>query len=1047
MKLGPDIVQSINESYIELGGCWLWADDLIYDPEYLEVLSQPVSLDCITLDYLRFKVPMTNITIRFGSHPTSPLIYNAVSYMVDETPDDLSKMFLSLGGGTLTGSLSGTSISISGNISANSFVKNGGTSGQFLKADGSVDSNSYALTSSFGAYLPISGGQLTGNLSGLNISANGSVILPYNPNTLAKNTLMIGTSANFGASNFEIGVGLPSGAVHWPFGIMKNGVALVTIDTSGNLISTSFKRTGGSSSQFLKADGSVDTNSYALNSSLGNYLPTSGGTVNGNVNVSGNLSAINIYGNISGTTSFSQSATSSLSAFQADKLKTARTFAVSGDVSAASQTFDGTANVTFVTVLSAIGTSGVYTKVQTDSKGRVISGSNLTSGDIPVLNYLPLSGGLVSGTISASSFVVSGGSSNQFLKADGSLDMNSFGNYLPLSGGRLTGNLSGLNISANGSVILPYNPNTLVKNTLMIGSSADFGLSNFEIGIGLPSGAVHWPFGIMKNGVALVSIDTSGNMITNSFKKTGGTSTQFLKADGSVDTNSYALNSSLGNYLPTSGGTLTGSLKCVASISAAGDIIATNHVVVNPDTTINKMSSFVDHDNFDGYSLELVTDSNNYVYASVYNGGYLQHRNLLCDDRGNATVQNILLANGLNANFSQITSAYADKIIKNGGTSAQFLKADGSVDMKAYFPVSGLYVPGTNVVYGLSGTVVGGQNAMDIQLRNSNIGVDNGLIMATVYEDDGVTIRDRAILVDDQGNASFGKSVQASVLQATGNVYGAQFKKSGGTSAQFLKADGSVDTRNFANYLPLSAGSYNWLTDALFTPGVVTKGAISQLPLVGGNFGDHYWIQDVYGAYNGPSTTWRLQRANGGGGISPADIEIGWDGGVRIGTKITSPIVSAVSGVYMSHLPTGPAASYGSRSQGARIVLDPTFAVGSSTDVAIGLDQTSIWYQTKVPTDYQAWYLGPYKIMEIFNTSGLIVSNEIHTTQQFYVNNTKVVDTRDTGWSSITGTAQKGGLDADAAFWTDVGGKDISQLPKTIKAMYDALVHHGLIGA
>lgn len=468
----------------------------------------------------------------------------------------------------------------------------------------------------------------------------------------------------------------------------------------------------------------------------------------------------------------------------------------------------------------------------------------------------------------------------------------------------------------------------------MIGSSADFGASNFEIGVGLPTNATHWPFGIMKNGVSLTTIDTSGNLISTSFKKTGGSSSQFLKADGTVDSNVYALNSSLGNYLPISGGTLTGNLKTTNSISAAGDIIATNHVIVNPDTTINKMRSFIDHDNFDGYSLELVTDSNNYVYASVYNGGYLQHRNLLCDDRGNASVQNILGAYGLNANISQITSAYADKIIKNGGTSAQFLKADGS-----------------------------------------------------------------------------------------------------------------VDTRNFANYLPLSAGSYNWLTDALFTPGIVTKGSISQLPFVGGNLGDHYWIQDVYGAYNGPSTTWRLQRADGGGGISPADIEIGWDGGVRIGTKITSPIVSAVSGVYMSHLPTGPAASYGARSQGARIVLDPTFAVGSSTDVAIGLDQTSIWYQTKVPTDYQAWYLGPYKIMEIFNTSGLIVSNEIHTTQQYYVNNTKVVDTRDTGWSSITGTPAKGGLNADAAFWRDVAGADISELPKTIKAIYDALVHHGLIGA
>ena len=43
---------------------------------------------------------------------------------------------------------------------------------------------------------------------------------------------------------------------------------------------------------------------------------------------------------------------------------------------------------------------------------------------------------------------------------------------------------------------------------------------------------------------------------------TGGTSSQFLKGDGSLDSNTYALSSALGNYLPLSGGTLTGALTC-----------------------------------------------------------------------------------------------------------------------------------------------------------------------------------------------------------------------------------------------------------------------------------------------------------------------------------------------------------------------------------------------------------------------------------------------------------------------------------------------------
>lgn len=45
------------------------------------------------------------------------------------------------------------------------------------------------------------------------------------------------------------------------------------------VIAASFCRAGGTSAQFLKADGSVDSNTYALSSALGNYLPLTGGTL------------------------------------------------------------------------------------------------------------------------------------------------------------------------------------------------------------------------------------------------------------------------------------------------------------------------------------------------------------------------------------------------------------------------------------------------------------------------------------------------------------------------------------------------------------------------------------------------------------------------------------------------------------------------------------------------------------------------------------------------------------------------------------------------
>ena len=94
-----------------------------------------------------------------------------------------SGAYLPLAGGTLTGALSGTSASFSGtlgvtgaatfssSVTASSLIKSGGTSSQFLMADGSV--NTSVLPS--GAYLPLAGGTLTGALSGTSASFSGNV--------------------------------------------------------------------------------------------------------------------------------------------------------------------------------------------------------------------------------------------------------------------------------------------------------------------------------------------------------------------------------------------------------------------------------------------------------------------------------------------------------------------------------------------------------------------------------------------------------------------------------------------------------------------------------------------------------------------------------------------------------------------------------------------------------------------------------------------------------------------------------------------------------
>lgn len=94
-----------------------------------------------------------------------------------------------------------------------------------------------------------------------------------------------------------------------------------------------------------------------------NYFQFSGGT----------LTATTFSGALSGN------------ATTATTLQTGRTIGMTGDVTYTSGSFNGSANVTGTATLASVGTAGTYTKVTTDAKGRVTSGTTLSASDIPDL--------------------------------------------------------------------------------------------------------------------------------------------------------------------------------------------------------------------------------------------------------------------------------------------------------------------------------------------------------------------------------------------------------------------------------------------------------------------------------------------------------------------------------------------------------------------------------------------------------------------------------------------------------------------------------------
>lgn len=137
---------------------------------------------------------------------------------------------------------------------------------------------------------------------------------------------------------------------------------------------------------------------------------------------------------------------------------------------------------------------------------------------------------------------------------DGNLSASSLpgGPYLPLSGGTLTGALAGTTATFSGGIatssatlngmlsILPFpNGTTSESHWKMINR---FDIFAIEKWIGGGHIATHLAF------TAAGAATFSGGITAASFARPGGTSAQFLKADGSVDPTAYASVSSLSAY-------------------------------------------------------------------------------------------------------------------------------------------------------------------------------------------------------------------------------------------------------------------------------------------------------------------------------------------------------------------------------------------------------------------------------------------------------------------------------------------------------------------
>jgi len=472
--------------------------------------------------------------------------------------------YLPLSGGTLTGNLSGTNISISGNLVTNSFspgiqtfagstltmtsaspyntVLNGATTLIVLPDATTLTSgisynffnntvNSVVVSANGGSTLwtiaantsvsvalynnSIPAGSWVLEVNGSNYAQN--VSIQFNDNLIFP-TNAIGVLANNGSGNLTwipfSSAGAGSGGSVSSVGLSSTTLTIsnTPITTSGNiLVNLSLFGTSGTYTKtqvdkygrivsggfltssdipilpYYPASASISWNNisgtpstlsgYGITSSdtlfnskyaqlsaipslsgLSLYLPLSGGTLTGPLTGT-NISATNIsgthFGNLSGT---------SLQSLTANQLTTPQNFGIVGDIVASNISFNGTGSVILSSTLSAVGTSGIYTKVQTDSKGRVISGTTLTSADIPVLPYLSTIPSLNYGSVSSvglSSTTLTIGLTPVTTSGNISVNLSPIGTsgvYTKISSDAYGRVISGTTLTSGDIPVLPYYP-------------------------------------------------------------------------------------------------------------------------------------------------------------------------------------------------------------------------------------------------------------------------------------------------------------------------------------------------------------------------------------------------------------------------------------------------------------------------------------------------------------------------------------------------------------------------------------------------------------
>jgi hypothetical protein len=349
--------------------------------------------------------------------------------------------------------------------------------------------------------------------------------------------------------------------------------------------------------------------------------------------------------------------------------------------------------------------SGNSNEIVIGHEGRGNGSNTVTIGNSSITNNY------FTGNIRGGAFIKSGGTSSQFLKADGSVDSTSYGTGTVTSVAALTLGTTGTDLSstvANGTTtpVITLNVPTASATNRGALSAADWttfnnkqnALTNPVTGTGTNNYLPRFT-GTTTIGNSTIQTNLNGDLMV-----------------GSADAgDAGSINVSVGIAGSTSGG-----------LQLWSNDLATHYIQFGDGTTgEQKYAGYVGY-NHSTNAMVFGTDSGKKM--SIFSDGNVSISNFPSNGGFKLDV------NGTGRFIGNLTAA---SFIRSGGTSSQYLMADGSVSTLTN-PVTGTGTAG-QVAYWSSGSAITGESNLFWDATNDRLGISNASPTYTLEVNSGAS--------------------------------------------------------------------------------------------------------------------------------------------------------------------------------------------------------------------------------------------------------------------------------------------------------------------